>query len=164
VGVVVETLHELLEVLVDPGVVGDVVDPPVHLREGRELAVQHQVSDLEIVGALRQLLDGITAVAKNTAIAVDLGDAADRRRGVGEGWVIGEESEVVGIRPDLAEIHGADGAIGDRHLVGLARAIVRDGQGAGWHGRGLLPPSAVERLNPSSSPVTFHPRTRSSPR
>src|SRR4029450_11169135 len=108
-----------------------------------------QVGDLEIVGALRQLLDGIAAVAENTAVAVDLGDAADRRRGVGEGWVIGEEAEVVGIRPDLAEIHGADGAIGDRHLVGLARAIVSDGQGVGWHDHGLLP--SLRRLIRSST-------------
>jgi hypothetical protein len=102
VGVVVEALHELLEVLVDPGVVGDVVDPAVHLGERRQLAVEHQVGDLEVVGALRQLLDGIPAIAQDAAVAVDLRDAADRRRGVHEGRIIGEEPEVIRARADLA--------------------------------------------------------------
>ena len=47
VGVVAEALEELLEVLVDVGVVGDVEDPAVELRRGRQLAEDQQVGDLE---------------------------------------------------------------------------------------------------------------------
>ena len=140
--VVVEPLHELLEVLVDPGVVGDVVDPLVHLGERRQLAVEHQVGDLEVVGAVRQLLDGVAAIAQDAAVAVDLGDAADRRRGVHEGRIVGEEPEVVRSRADLAEVHGPNGAVGDGQLVRLARAVVGKGHGVGWHGGFLLAASA----------------------
>ena len=47
VGVVAEALEEVLEVLVDEGVVGDVEDPAVELGRGRQLAEDQQVGDLE---------------------------------------------------------------------------------------------------------------------
>ena len=48
VGVVAEALEEVLDVLVDEGVVGDVVDPALELRLGRQLAEDQQVGDLEV--------------------------------------------------------------------------------------------------------------------
>jgi hypothetical protein len=47
VGVVAEALEEVLEVLVDVGVVGDVEGPALELRLGRQLAEDQQVGDLE---------------------------------------------------------------------------------------------------------------------
>ena len=57
VGVVAEGLGQLLDVLVDEGVVGDVIDPAIELGLGGELAEDQQVGDLEVGGVLAELLD-----------------------------------------------------------------------------------------------------------
>ncbi len=133
VRVVVEAVDELLDVLVDPRVVRDLVDPVIHLAQGRQLAVQEQVGHLEVVGALGQLLDGIAPVAQDAAVAIDLGDPARRGRGVHEGGIVGEQAEVVRPRADLPQVHGPDGAVGDGNVVGLPGAVVGDRQAVGRH-------------------------------
>ena len=54
VGVVAESLDELLDVLVDEGVVGDVVGPGVELGLRRQLAEDEQVGDLEVGATSRR--------------------------------------------------------------------------------------------------------------
>jgi hypothetical protein len=85
-----EALHELLQVLVNPCVMRDVVHPVLHLLAGGQLAVEEEVGHLEVAGALGELLDGISAVAEDAVVAVDLGDATDRRGRVDEGRVVRE--------------------------------------------------------------------------
>ncbi len=82
-GVVVEALEEALaDVLVNEGVVGDLVAPGLELRRVRELPVQEEVGHLQVGGVLSQLLDGIAPVAQNAGVAVEVGDGAlaGRRR------------------------------------------------------------------------------------
>ena len=55
-----------------------------------------------------------------------IADAAGR--GVGEGRVVGHQAEVVVGDLDLAKVHRADRAVRDRQLVGLAGAVVGDGE------------------------------------
>jgi hypothetical protein len=51
VGVVVEAIHEpLAEVLVDVGVVPDLVGPALELVNGRQLAMDEQVRHLQVGG------------------------------------------------------------------------------------------------------------------
>ena len=54
VGVVAEALEEVLEVLVDVGVMGDVEGPALELRLGRQLAEDQQVGDLEEASSARR--------------------------------------------------------------------------------------------------------------
>ena len=129
VGVVAEALEELLQVLVDEGVVGDVVDPAVELRPGRQLAEDQQVGDLEEGGALAELLDRVAAVFEDPRLAVDVGDRRAAGGGVGEGRVVGHHPEFVLGDFDLAQVHRPHGPVGDRQLVGLPGAVVGDGQG-----------------------------------
>ncbi len=57
-GVVVEPLEEPLSyVLVDVGVLGDLVSPSVEFASRGQLPVEQQVGDLEVVGVLGQLVD-----------------------------------------------------------------------------------------------------------
>src|SRR3972149_5112229 len=91
VGIVLQALHELLDVLVDVGVVGDVVGPLVELVAGGQLTEENEIRRLQEVGVLGQLLDGVAAVFEDTAFAVDVGDGAAAGRGGGglggeEGW------------------------------------------------------------------------------
>ena len=128
VGVVAEALEELLEVLVDEGVVGDVEHPAVELGLGRQLAEDQQVGDLEEGRALAELLDRVAAVFEDAGVAVDVGDRGAAGGGVGEGRVVGHQPEFVLGDFDLAQVHAAHGPVLDRQLVGLAGAVVGDGQ------------------------------------
>jgi hypothetical protein len=62
VGVVTEPLEELLDVLVDEGVVGDVEDPALELGLRGKLPEDEQVGDLEVARVLAQLLDRVAAM------------------------------------------------------------------------------------------------------
>src|SRR5215467_2090368 len=146
-----EALHELLQVLVNPCVMRDVVHPVLHLLAGGQLAVEEEVGNLEVAGALGELLDGISAVAQ-------------------EGGVVREEPEVVGADAELAEIHGADGAVDDGQVRGLAGAVVGDRHCARGHGgpsflftrrvtRGRCGSTRALVRSSSSSTCCYLPRT-----
>ena len=65
-GVVVEALDEpLAHVLVDVRVVRDVVGPRLELLGVGQLAVEKEVSDLEVGRLLGQLLDGVAPVTQD---------------------------------------------------------------------------------------------------
>ena len=121
-GVVVEPLEEpLADVLVDEGVVGDLVLPGLVLLGGRELAVQQQVGHLEVGRVLGQLLDRVAPVAEDALVAVEIGDGALAGGG-------GHEPRVV--EPDagqqLRPLRRRDAPVLDRDLEGLAGAVVGD--------------------------------------
>jgi hypothetical protein len=114
----------------------DVVVPLLELRPVGQLALGQQVGHLEEAGLLGELLDRVAAVAQDPLVAVDVGDRAPAGRGVHERRVVGHQPEVVVAGLDLPEVDRLDGAIGNRKLVGLAGAIVGDGEGiAGGHGK-----------------------------
>ena len=74
-GVVVEALQEALsDVLVDEGVVRDVVRPLGVLLGRRQLPVEQEVGDLEIVRLLSKLLDRVPAVAQDAVLSIEVGD------------------------------------------------------------------------------------------
>ena len=74
--VVVKTVHDLLDALVNEGVMGDVPGPLFQLFLVWQLAMQQQVSDFEIVAFLGQLVDRNSPIFEDTFVAVDEGDAA----------------------------------------------------------------------------------------
>ena len=96
VRVVLETLHQLLDVLVHHRVEGDLLDPLLQLRVGRQLAEQDRVGGLEVVRMLGQLLDRIAAVFEDALVAVDVRDAAATRSGVHERGIVGGQSGIIG--------------------------------------------------------------------
>src|SRR5262249_58551573 len=81
----------------------------------------------EIGTLFGQFFDRVTAIAKNSLVSVYVGDPADARGGVVERRIVAHQAKIVGIHLDLAEVHGADGAVGDGYFVGLAGAVVGDG-------------------------------------
>ena len=90
-----------------------------------QLALDDQVGGLEVVAVLGQVLDRIAAIAQDALVAVDEGDLAAARGGVGEGRVVGHQAEVVGRRLDVAQGVGANHAtLFDRHFVVFAGAVV----------------------------------------
>ena len=108
---------------------GDLVPPARALGRSRQFAVQDQPGDVEVAGALGELLDGIAAVAEDALVAVDVGDPADAGRGVLERRVVGGEARIPGVRAHLAEPGGPDGAVFDIEAVVGPGAAVGEGQG-----------------------------------
>ena len=98
-GVVLEPLHQLLDVLVQQRVLRDGVGPALQLLLGRQLAEQNQIGDFEIVAVLGQLLDGVAAILQDAFVAVDVGDGAAARRRVQKRGVVGHQAGVVRRRP-----------------------------------------------------------------
>ena len=134
VRVVAEALHEALDVLVHERVDRDLVRPLVELRLVGQVAVHEQVGDLEVGRLLGQLLDRIAAVLEHPGLAVEEGDRGAARRGVHERGVVGHDPEVVLVDLDVAQGGGAHRPVLDGDLVGLARAVVGDGQRVGGRG------------------------------
>src|SRR5579859_1892490 len=99
------------------------------MRFGGKFAVEKKIGGFEIGAFFGKLFDGITAIAEDAFVAVDVRNAADAGSGVVEGRVVTHHAEIVGVNLDLAKVHGADGAVGDGNLVRLAGAIVGDGDG-----------------------------------
>ena len=95
VGVVVEAVDELLDVLVHVGVVGDLVRPRRRVLLVRQVTVQEQPGHVQEGGVLGEFLNRVAAVAEDALVAVDEGDGAAAARGVLEGRVVGKQSEVI---------------------------------------------------------------------
>jgi hypothetical protein len=73
-GIATEPAEKLVELLVDHGVVADGVHEIGFLRLAGQLAVEQQVAELQIVGLLGQLLDGVSPVQQDALVAVDVRD------------------------------------------------------------------------------------------
>jgi hypothetical protein len=119
VGVAAEAREELVELLVQHGVVGDVALELLVFGRRRQLAVQQQVADLEEARLLGQLADRVAAVQQRALVAVNVGDGAFAGGGGGEARVVGEG---VRLRIELADVDhvGPTGALQDRQFHGLA--------------------------------------------
>ena len=74
-GVVVEALGEALaHVLVNEGVVADILHPRVEFGLRWQLTVEQKVGDLEERGILGQLFDWIPAIAQDAVGSIEIGD------------------------------------------------------------------------------------------
>src|SRR5258707_14076344 len=69
--IVAEGLHQRLDILVDEGVMRDVVGPPRQLFLVRQLAKKNQVCDFQEVASLRELFDRVAAVFEDSLVAVN---------------------------------------------------------------------------------------------
>jgi hypothetical protein len=133
--VVAEALHEGLEILMHHRVSLDVLFPGAEMMRVGQLALDHQVGDLEVVAVLGQVFDRIAAVAQDAFFAVDEGHLAPARSGVGEGRIIRHQAKILGAGLDVAEPGGADhAALLDRNLVLFSGAVVGHGERVVSHG------------------------------
>ena len=89
-GVVVEALHEGVELLVHHRVIRDVAIEVVELGLGREVTVEQQVGHFEKRGLLGQLFDRVPAVAQNALAAIDERDVTLATGGHAVAGVVGE--------------------------------------------------------------------------
>lgn len=116
-----EAAVEVLDVLVQQGVLRDVVLEDGELVDGRQLTVDQQVRHLKEGGALGQLLDRVAAVAEDARLAVEVGDGGFIGGGVAVAAVQGHQT---GLGAELADVEAlvADGAVD--HRVGVLAIAV----------------------------------------
>lgn len=121
VGVTREALVEVLDVLVQQGVLRDVVLERRELVDGRQLAVDQQVGDLQEGGALGQLLDRVAAVPQDARFAVQVGNGGFVRGGVA---VTAVQCHQTGLGTELPDVEALvpDGAVD--HRVGVLAVAV----------------------------------------
>ena len=96
-----EAAEEAGQLLVHHRVMGDGVAEILHLRLGRQFAVQQQIADLQKVGMFGQLVDRIAAIQQDALVAVDEGDVAFAAGGRGEAGIVGED---VRLAVELADV------------------------------------------------------------
>jgi hypothetical protein len=151
VGVVPEAVHEVLDVLVDVGVVRDLIDPLVVLVFGRQVTVDQEVRHLQISGLLAQLLDWNAPVLQDALLPIYVGDGAPATRRVRIARIVGHKAEVVLVDLDSPEIHRTYRAIFYLHVIVSPRAIVPDSKAISASGsRGA---TVLHALRLSGQPV-----------
>src|SRR5205814_10658320 len=104
----------------------------------RQFAMQEQKRRFQIGAFFRQVFDGIAAITEDAGVAIDVRNPADARSGVVERWVVAHQAEIFWIYFNLAEVSGTNGVVRDGDFVGLAGAIVDDGEGLAGRGGALL--------------------------
>ena len=114
-----EAVEQLLHVLVQQRVAGELVLEALELGGRRQLAVDQQVADLGEGGVLGDLVDRVAAVAQDPLLAVDKGDRARAGARVAVRRVVGDGAGGAAQRGDVDSdlVLGADE---DRELVLLA--------------------------------------------
>ena len=109
-GVAAEAPEQELHLLVEHGVVGDVVDELEPLGAVRQLAEQDQIGGLQEVALLRQLLDAVAAVEEDAGVTVDVGDRGTAARRRGEPRIVGEHAGLA-VEPPHVDHPWAEGAV-----------------------------------------------------
>ena len=126
VGVASEAAIEEMQLLVHHRVVGHGLLEARLLGRRRQLAVEQQVADLEIVAVLGQVLDSIAPVQQDTLVAVDEGQlrfAASRR---GEARIVGEQPGIGVEAPDVDRVR-AFGARQNGEIPRSSGAVIGHG-------------------------------------
>lgn len=121
VGVAREAPVEVLDVLVQQGVLRDFVLEGGELVDVRKLTVDQQVRHLKEGGTLGQLLDRVAAVPKDALLTVEIGD----RGFIGGGIAVpAVQRHQTGLGAELADVEAlvADGAVD--HRVGVLAIAV----------------------------------------
>ena len=111
VGVAAKAVEECADLFVHHGMAVHRADKAILLLLVRQLAIQQQVTGLQVVGVLRQLLYRVTPVQQHALVAVDKGDlrfAGRRRHKTGiirEHALAGEGADVYHVRPEGTRIN-----------------------------------------------------------
>jgi hypothetical protein len=124
VGPARERIEERAHLLVEEGVVGDVVLPLLELGGVGEPSVDQQVRDLEEGARTGEVLDAVAAVEQDAAGAIDVRDGRTGRCRVPESGVVGD---VVGRRAQLEDVDPrlSDGGLVDVELDGVGSEVER---------------------------------------
>ena len=114
VRIATEAVEEVLQLLVNHGVVLDGVHELRFLLRVRQFTLEQQVTGLKVVGFLRQLLDRVAAVQQDALVTIDIGDLGLARGGGHEARVEGEHTsggEVANIDHVRAKGAGHNGQV-----------------------------------------------------
>src|SRR5215467_1985876 len=122
--VIVKPVYELLDVLMDEGMMGYVPLPVLQFSSGGQLAVEKEVGHLQVVAALCQLLDRVAAISQDAAVTIDESYRALARCCIHEGRVIAHKPEVAVQDLYFAQVFGRYRVMLDGNLVLLPGPVI----------------------------------------
>src|SRR5262245_43378292 len=124
-GIVVEAVNELFDILMNDGVKSNIMCPLFQLRLGGKFSVKNQVGSFEISTFLRQLFNGVTSVQKDSFFAINKGNLALTGRRIHKRGVITHQAKITFRDLDLAQVCGANRAVLNGNLITPACPIIR---------------------------------------
>jgi hypothetical protein len=129
-GVAAKALEKAAHLLVHHRVMDHAVDEIGFLGGGRQFAVEQQVTGLEEIAVLGQIVDRIAAIEQNALVAVDIGNLGFAGAGRGETRIVGEDA---GLGVQLRDVDhlGTDGPVVDRKVIVLVAEFQRAGLDVG---------------------------------
>src|SRR5215471_2853767 len=125
-GVVMKAVDEFLDVFVNESVMSDPVLPILELGGRRQLSVEDQVGNFQVVAELSELLDWISSIAKNPLVAIDKCYPALAGGCVHECRIVSHQAKIVARDLDLSEVGRPDSAILYWHLILFPGAVVQN--------------------------------------
>ena len=143
-----KALQDFLHLGLDGGVLPELEAEFLALGGCRELAVDDQIGRLDEIAVMRELLDGVTPVAKDAVIAVEKGDLALARAGVAIALIVGD---VAGRRAQCTGIDRFFALGADHHRQGVFFVVdlQRGSRGHGATSEAKSGPLAKETLPPA---------------
>src|SRR6516225_4535829 len=99
--VIAEALEEFLGGFMNHSVKGDLVYPIFQLGGGGKFAMNYQVGDFQKIAFVRELLDGVSAIAQDALVPIDVGNCALTSGGVHECGVVGHQPKIFAACFDL---------------------------------------------------------------
>ena len=132
-GITTEATQEEGHLLMHHGVHGDSAFELSVLLCIRKLAIQQQVTGLDEISMIGQLVDRVAAIQQNAFLAIDIGDVGLAACCRGETRIVGEVTALAIERRDVDDARAKRSAI-DRKFVGLAvhrKGRVRNRAGLG---------------------------------
>jgi hypothetical protein len=73
-GITAEPAEQVVDLVVDHGVVGHAMDERGVLVGGRQLAIEDEIGGLQERAVLGQILDLVAAMQQDSLVAIDIGD------------------------------------------------------------------------------------------
>ena len=125
--VTAEALEEPAHLFMDHRVAGHAIVKICLLRGGRQFAVEQEVTRLQEIPVLGELLNRIAAIEQDTLVAIDIGDLGLTAGRGGESRVIGEHPALAVKLRNVDDV-GTDRAGINRHVP----VIITDRQCAGF--------------------------------
>src|SRR4029453_18424501 len=122
--VVVETVNELFDVLMNDGVKSNIMRPLLQLRLGGKLPIKNQVGSLEISTLLRQLFDRITSIQQDSFFSINKGNLTLTGRCIHKRRVIAHQAKIIFRDFDLAQICGPNRPVLNGNLIISTRPII----------------------------------------
>jgi len=127
-GIIAEGMHEMFNALMHKSMMCYIMFPRLILLLSGQFTKKNEVGDLKKVWIFSQLFNGITTIAQDPLITINIGNGAFRGRRILKGRIIAHHAEVIVIHFDLTQFHGFNCVMFNGNFVSFAGSIISNRQ------------------------------------